>query len=58
MASPGMLHRVGLVETDVSEELSTSIIGVTRIGEFDSLFSSGLLKKNDGFSKIINVGSV
>jgi hypothetical protein len=28
-----MLHRVALVRTDVSEELSTSIIRVTRIGE-------------------------
>jgi hypothetical protein len=28
-----MLRRVALVRTDVSEELSTSIIRVTRIGE-------------------------
>jgi hypothetical protein len=28
-----MLHRVALVTTDVSEELSASIIRVTRIGE-------------------------
>jgi hypothetical protein len=28
-----MLHRVALVRTDVSEEPSTSIIRVTRIGE-------------------------
>jgi hypothetical protein len=28
-----MLHRVALVRTDVSEELSTSFIRVTRIGE-------------------------
>jgi hypothetical protein len=33
MASSGMLHRVALVRTDVSEELGTSIIRVTRIGE-------------------------
>jgi hypothetical protein len=33
MASSGMLHRVALVGTDVSEELSTSIIRETRIGE-------------------------
>jgi demethoxyubiquinone hydroxylase (CLK1/Coq7/Cat5 family) len=33
MASSGMLHRVALVRTDVSEELSASIIRVTRIGE-------------------------
>jgi hypothetical protein len=37
MASPGMLSRVALVRTDVSEELSTYIIGVTRIGELGTL---------------------
>jgi hypothetical protein len=33
MASSGMLHRVALVKTDVSEELSASFIRATRIGE-------------------------
>jgi hypothetical protein len=33
MASSGMLRRVALVRTDVSEEISASFIGVTRIGE-------------------------
>jgi hypothetical protein len=33
MASSGKLRRVALVRTDVSEELNTSIIRVTRIGE-------------------------
>jgi hypothetical protein len=33
MASSGMLRRVALVTTDVSEELSASFIRVTRIGE-------------------------
>jgi hypothetical protein len=33
MASSGMLRRVALVRTDVSEELSASTIRVTRIGE-------------------------
>jgi hypothetical protein len=33
MASSGMLRRVTLVITDVSEELSASFIRVTRIGE-------------------------
>jgi hypothetical protein len=33
MPSSGMLRRVALVGTDVSEELSTSFIRVTRIGE-------------------------
>jgi DNA-binding TFAR19-related protein (PDSD5 family) len=33
MASSGMLRRVALVRTDVSEELSASIISLTRIGD-------------------------
>jgi hypothetical protein len=33
IASSGMLRRVALVGTDVSEELSASFIRVTRIGE-------------------------
>jgi hypothetical protein len=33
MLSSGMLRRVDLVRTDVSEELSASFIRVTRIGE-------------------------
>jgi hypothetical protein len=33
MASSGMLHRVALLRTDVSEELSASFVRVTRIGE-------------------------
>jgi hypothetical protein len=33
MASSGMLRRVALVRTEVSEELSASFIRVTRMGE-------------------------
>jgi hypothetical protein len=33
MVSSGMLRRVALVRADVAEELSTSFIRVTRIGE-------------------------
>jgi hypothetical protein len=37
MSFPGMLWRVALVGTDVSEERSASIISVTRIGELGTL---------------------
>jgi hypothetical protein len=37
MAPSGMLRRVALVRADVSEELSASIIRVTRIGEVGTL---------------------
>jgi hypothetical protein len=37
MAFFGMLRRVTLVRTDVSEELSASFIRVTRIGELGTL---------------------
>jgi hypothetical protein len=37
MASPGMLRLVALVRTDVSKELSSSIIRVTRIGELGAM---------------------
>jgi hypothetical protein len=33
MASSGMLRRVALVRTDISEELRASFLRVTRIGE-------------------------
>jgi hypothetical protein len=33
MASSGMLRRVALIRTDLSEELSASFIRVTRIGK-------------------------
>jgi hypothetical protein len=37
MPSSGMLRRVVLARTDVSEERSASIIRVTRIGELGTL---------------------
>jgi hypothetical protein len=37
MASSGMLRHVTLVKTDVSEELTTSFIRVTGIGELGTM---------------------
>jgi hypothetical protein len=37
MSSSGTLRRVALVRTDISEELSTSIIRVTRTGELGTI---------------------
>jgi hypothetical protein len=37
MASSGMLRRVVLVRTEVSEKLSASVIRVTRIGQLGKL---------------------
>jgi hypothetical protein len=39
MASSGMLRRVALVRTDVSEELGSSFIRLTRIGELGTTLS-------------------
>jgi hypothetical protein len=50
MAPAGMLRRVVLVRPDVSEELSASIIRVTRIGELGTL---ALIKPRSLLSCII-----
>jgi hypothetical protein len=61
MASSGILRRVALVRTDVSEELSASFIRVTRIGELGTTLavtSNGRSHPGDGGAKFLgNVGS-
>jgi hypothetical protein len=54
MASAGMLRRVGLVRTDEWEELSVSIIRVTRIGELVTTLG---LTDDGGAMFLRNVGS-
>jgi hypothetical protein len=57
MASSEMLRRVALVRTDVSEELSASIIRVIRIGELGTTFTDSC-HPDDGSAKFLrNVGS-
>jgi hypothetical protein len=56
MASSGMLRRVALVRTDVSEALSASIIRVTRIGELGTTLA--VSHPDDGGTELLrNVGS-
>jgi hypothetical protein len=51
MVSSGMLHRVALVKTDVSEELSASFIRVTRIGELGTKLTVPSTLRNVGSYK-------
>jgi hypothetical protein len=53
MAASGMLRRVALVRTDVSEERSASIIRVTRIDELGTT----LAVKNGIFWDVTPCGS-
>jgi hypothetical protein len=59
MTSSGMLHRVALVITGVSEELSASFMRVTRIGKLRTMLAVTsnrcTLRRNNKFLR--NVGS-
>jgi hypothetical protein len=46
MVSSGMLHRVALVRTGVSEELSASFIKVTRVDEIGTMLDIILHRRN------------
>jgi hypothetical protein len=56
MVSSGVLRRVALVRTDVSEELSASFIRVTRIGELGTMLAVTsnrcTLRRNEVYIKI------
>jgi hypothetical protein len=63
MVSSGVLRRVALVRTDVSEEVSASFIRVTRIGELGTTLAvtsdRRMLQRNTkgGVKFLRNVGS-
>jgi hypothetical protein len=61
MASSGMLRRVALVRTDVSEELSASFIRVTRfceLGTTSAVITKSLrIEKNGVFWVVTPCGS-
>jgi hypothetical protein len=53
MPSSGMLHSVALVKTDDSEELSASIIRMTRISELGTLAVTNnrrILRRNTNYT--------
>jgi hypothetical protein len=53
MASSGMLRRVALVITDVSEQLSASIVRMTRIGELGTTLAVTNLLSNFVFLRSV-----
>jgi hypothetical protein len=56
--SSGMLHRVTLVRTDVSEEPSASFIRVTRIGELGTTLAATINRRTLRRNRFLrNVGS-
>jgi hypothetical protein len=58
MASSGVSRHVTLVRTDVSEELSTSIIRATRTGELGTTLAVTSHNPDDGGAELLrNVGS-
>jgi hypothetical protein len=53
MPSASMLRRVALVRTDVSEELSASIIRVTRIGELGTTLAVTCNRRSNVFLRSV-----
>jgi hypothetical protein len=55
MVSSGMLRRVALLGTDVSEELSASFIRVTRIGELGTLVTASVVPSSPILVTLVKV---
>jgi hypothetical protein len=62
MVSPGMLRRVALVRTDISEKLSASIIRVIRIADLGTTLAvtsnRHMLRRNTSVLRFLVTGSV
>jgi hypothetical protein len=56
MVCSGMLRHVALVRTDVSEELSTSFIRVTRLGELGTTLA--VTRRNTSVRRLLVTASV
>jgi hypothetical protein len=48
MVSSGMLRRVALIRTDISKELSSSFIRVTRIDEVGTILAVNSNRRSEG----------
>jgi hypothetical protein len=57
MPSSGILRRVALVRTDVSEELSSFIMRLTRLGELGTTLAVTCRRDDGGVKFFRNVGS-
>jgi hypothetical protein len=55
MSSSGMLRRVALVRTDVSEELSASFFRVTRVGELGTTLTASSNRRRRHSSLTVGV---
>jgi hypothetical protein len=53
MESSGMLRRVDLVRTDVSEELIVSIIRVTKIGELGKMLTVTISSRHASVANVV-----